>query len=336
MAHARQWERGLGEIVGRSHVLTQVIRQVETVAPTDAAVLLLGETGTGKELFAKAIHGLSVRRERPLVRADCALIPAGLLESELFGHERGAFTGAVTRNIGRIELANRGTLFLDEVGDIPLELQSKLLRVLQEREFERLGSSQTVRVDFRLVAATNRNLTEMVAAGQFRRDLFYRLSVFPVEIPPLRDRREDIPILVWHFVKIYEQHMNRQIEKILPEDMEALMHHGWPGNVRELQNVVERSMVVSTGSVLSLSRPTEPKRADPGLATRTLAEAERDHILEALRNADWVLGGPHGAAVRLGLKRTTLLYKMRRLGIDRPHDGGHGSKEPSANSSPKL
>jgi formate hydrogenlyase transcriptional activator len=261
-----------------------------------------------------------LRKDQLLVRADCALIPAGLLESELFGHERGAFTGAVSRNIGRIELANKGTLFLDEVGDIPLELQAKLLRVLQEREIERLGSSQTIRVDFRLVAATNRNLTELVANGQFRRDLFYRLSVFPIEIPPLRDRADDIPTLVWHFVRRYERQMNRRIDNILPEDMKALVHHGWPGNVRELQNVVERSMVVSSGSVLSLSRPSEPKRTDPGGGTRTLAEAERDHILQALRNADWVVGGPHGAAVLLGVKRTTLLYKMRRLGIDRPPD----------------
>jgi formate hydrogenlyase transcriptional activator len=336
VAHARQVEYGIGEIVGRGHFLTQVIQQVETVASTDAAVLLLGETGTGKELFAKAIHSLSARRDRPLVRADCALIPAGLLESELFGHERGAFTGAVARNIGRIELANRGTLFLDEVGDIPLELQSKLLRVLQEREFERLGSSQTIRVDFRLVAATNRDLTEMAANGQFRRDLYYRLSVFPIEIPPLRDRTEDIPILVWHFIRKYERQMNKRIDTVLPEDMEALVHHGWPGNVRELQNVVERSMVVSSGSVLSLSRPTEPRRAESSGATRTLAEAERDHILQALRTADWVLGGPHGAAVRLGVKRTTLLYKMRRLGIDRPPEERAASKEHSGNPASKA
>jgi len=336
VANARQWEHGIGEIVGRSHVLTQVIQQVQTVAPTNAAVLLLGETGTGKELFARAIHSLSTRHDRQLVRADCALIPAGLLESELFGHERGAFTGAVARSIGRIELANRGTLFLDEAGDIPLELQSKLLRVLQEHEFERLGSSQTIRVDFRLVVATNRDLTEMVANGQFRRDLYYRLSVFPIEIPPLRDRPDDIPALVWHFVRKYERQMNKRIENILPEDMDALVHHGWPGNVRELQNVIERSMVVSAGSVLSLSRPAEARRADTSSAMRTLAEAERDHILQALRVADWVLGGPHGAAIRLGLKRTTLLYKMRRLGIDRPPEERPSSKEHSGNSASKA
>jgi formate hydrogenlyase transcriptional activator len=335
VANATQWEHGIGEIVGRSHVLNQAIQQVQTVAPTNAAVLLLGETGTGKELFARAIHSLSTRHDRQLVRADCALIPAGLLESELFGHERGAFTGAIARSIGRIELAHRGTLFLDETGDIPLELQSKLLRVLQEREFERLGSSQTIRVDFRLVAATNRDLTEMVATGQFRRDLYYRLSVFPIEIPPLRDRPEDIPVLVWHFVRKYEQQMNKRIEKILPEDMDALVHHGWPGNVRELQNVIERSMIVSTGSLLSLSRPAEARRTDTSSAMRTLAEAERDHILQALRVADWVLGGPQGAAIRLGVKRTTLLYKMRRLGIDRPPEERPSSKGHSGNSASK-
>jgi formate hydrogenlyase transcriptional activator len=329
-------EQNDGEIVGHSRALNQVIQQVETVASTDATVLLLGETGTGKEVFARAIHTLSARRDQPLVRADCALIPAGLLESELFGHERGAFTGAVARSVGRIELASKGTLFLDEVGDIPLELQSKLLRVLQEREFERLGSSRTIRVDFRLVAATNRNLIEMVANGQFRRDLFYRLSVFPIEIPPLRERADDIPILAWHFVKKYARQMNKRIEKILPEDMEALVHHGWPGNVRELQNVVERSVVVSTGATLALSRPTEEKLTDPSHASPTLAEAERQLILQVLRNTDWVLGGPHGAAVRLGVKRTTLLYKMRRLGIGRSPEETPTAKVPSKSSTAKA
>ena len=329
-------KQGNGEIVGQSRILKEVIQQIETVAATDAAVLLLGETGTGKERFAQAIHAFSPRSGKPLVRAECALIPAGLLEGELFGHERGAFTGAVARTIGRVELANKGTLFLDEVGDIPLELQSKLLRVLQEREFERLGSSRTIRVDFRLVAATNRNLTEMVANGQFRRDLYYRLSVFPIEIPPLRERAEDIPLLVWHFVEMYAQHMNKRIEKILPEDMEALVHHGWPGNVRELQNVVERSVVVSTGEVLALSRPAEPRPVEASPAARTLAEAEREHIVQALRNADWVLGGPHGAAVRLGVKRTTLLYKMRRLGIDRPAVGTPARRDHSGSSAAKA
>jgi formate hydrogenlyase transcriptional activator len=304
-----------GEIVGQSEVLKQVTQQVETVAPTDTAVLLLGETGTGKELFAKAVHDRSSRRNQPFVRANCAAIPAGLLESELFGHERGAFTGAVARNVGRIELANKGTLFLDEVGDIPLELQSKFCRVLQEREFERLGSSQTIRVDFRLVAATNRNLAEMVGNGQFRRDLYYRLSVFPIEIPALRDRIEDIPMLVWHYVKKYAQKMNRQVENILPEDMEALVHHGWPGNVRELQNIVERSMIVSAGGVLAISCPAGPKRTDTPTGTRTLADTEREHIREALRATSGVIGGPEGAATRLGVTGTTLLYKIRRLGL---------------------
>jgi formate hydrogenlyase transcriptional activator len=325
-----------GEIVGQSRALKQVIEQVETVARTDATVLLLGETGTGKEVFARAIHNLSSRCDQPLVRADCALIPAGLLESELFGHERGAFTGAVARSVGRIELASKGTLFLDEAGDIPLELQSKLLRVLQEREFERLGSTRTIRVDFRLVAATNRNLLEMVGHGQFRRDLYYRLSVFPIEIPPLRDRADDIPVLAWHFVNKYARRMNKRIEKILPEDMEALVNHGWPGNVRELQNVVERSVVVSTGTTLALSRPTETKQLDSRPASPTLAEAERELILQVLQNTHWVLGGPHGAAVRLGVKRTTLLYKMRRLGIGRPPEETAPEKVPPRSSTAKA
>jgi formate hydrogenlyase transcriptional activator len=328
--------QGNGEIVGQSRALRQVLEQVETVARTDATVLLLGETGTGKEVFARAIHNLSSRRDQPLVRADCALIPAGLLESELFGHERGAFTGAVARSVGRIELASKGTLFLDEAGDIPLELQSKLLRVLQEREFERLGSTRTIRVDFRLVAATNRNLLEMVGHGQFRRDLYYRLSVFPIEIPPLRDRTDDIPVLAWHFVNKYAGRMNKRIEKILPEDMEALVNHGWPGNVRELQNVVERSVVVSTGTTLALSRPTETKQLDSRPASPTLAEAERELILQVLQNTHWVLGGPHGAAVRLGVKRTTLLYKMRRLGIGRSPEETGPEKVPSKSSAAKA
>lgn len=336
MTNVIRLAQGNGEIVGQSRALRQVIEQVETVARTDATVLLLGETGTGKEVFARAIHNLSSRRDQPLVRADCALIPAGLLESELFGHERGAFTGAVTRSVGRIELASKGTLFLDEAGDIPLELQSKLLRVLQEREFERLGSTRTIRVDFRLVAATNRNLLEMVGHGQFRRDLYYRLSVFPIEIPPLRDRTDDIPVLAWHFVNKYARRMNKRIERILPEDMEALVNHGWPGNVRELQNVVERSVVVSTGTTLALSRPTETKQMESRPASPTLAEAERELILQVLQNTHWVLGGPHGAAVRLGVKRTTLLYKMRRLGIDRPSEGAEPENVPSRSSTAKV
>jgi formate hydrogenlyase transcriptional activator len=286
-------------------------------------VLILGETGTGKELIARAIHNLSSRRNRSLVRADCAAIPAGLLESELFGHEKGAFTGAIARKIGRVELADGGTLFLDEAGDIPLELQSKLLRVLQEQELERLGSTRTVRVDFRLVAATNRNLAQMVEQGQFRKDLYYRLSVFPIEIPALRDRLEDIPLLVWHFAKKYLQRMNKQIEKIRTEDMEALTQYHWPGNVRELQNLMERSVILSSGPVLHLSsshlsrtfRNTTPR-------VRKLAEAEREHILQALRDTEWVVGGRDGASSLLGVKRTTLLDKMRKLGISRPKSDG--------------
>jgi formate hydrogenlyase transcriptional activator len=311
------------DIIGRSRTLDRVLRQVETVAATDATVLILGETGTGKELIARAIHNLSSRRHRSLVRADCASIPAGLLESELFGHERGAFTGAIARNIGRFELADGGTLFLDEAGDIPLELQSKLLRVLQEQELERLGSTRTLRVDFRLVAATNRKLAQMVEQGQFRKDLYYRLNVFPIEIPALRDRPEDVPLLVWHFAKKYAQRMNKQIEKIRTEDMEALTHYHWPGNVRELQNLMERSVILSSGPVLHFplshlshtARNTAPR-------LRTLAEAERELILQALQDSDWVIGGRDGASAQLGVKRTTLLDKMRRHGIARPKPDG--------------
>jgi formate hydrogenlyase transcriptional activator len=314
-------ERGFSEIVGKSPSLQRVLKQVEIVAATDSSVLILGETGTGKELIARAIHNLSPRREHTLVRADCASIPAGLLESELFGHEKGAFTGAITRTIGRFELANEGTLFLDEVGDIPLELQSKLLRVLQELELERLGSTRTIRLDFRLVAATNRDLSELVESGRFRRDLYYRLNVFPIEIPPLRDRKEDIPLLVWHFAKKYAQRLNKRIEKIGKEDMAELSQYHWPGNVRELQNLIERSVILSSSSLLHpphelLGRTV--RTTVPG--ARTLVEAEREHILQALRDAGWVVGGPSGASARLGVKRTTLLDKMRRHKISRPQD----------------
>jgi len=311
------------DIIGTSGTLDRVLGQVETVAATDSTVLILGETGTGKDLIARAIHNLSSRRQRSLVRADCASIPAGLLESELFGHEKGAFTGAITRNIGRVELADGGTLFLDEVGDIPLELQSKLLRVLQEQELERLGSTRTVRVDFRLVAATNRNLAHMVEQGQFRRDLYYRLNVFPIEIPALRDRREDVPLLVWHFAKRYARRMNKHIEKIRTEDMEALTHYHWPGNVRELQNLMERSVILSSGPVLhfALSDLSHTAR-NMAPRVRTLAEAERELILQALQDNDWVIGGRDGASAQLGVKRTTLLDKMRRHGIARPKPDG--------------
>jgi len=313
-------ERDFDEIVGQSRALKHVLDQVQTVAATDTAVLVLGETGTGKELIARMIHKRSSRRNNALVRADCASIPGGLLESELFGHEKGAFTGAIARNLGRIEMANKGTLFLDEVGDIPLEIQSKLLRVLQEREFERLGSTRTIRADFRLVAATHRDLPQMVDRGEFRRDLYYRINVFPIRIPALRERPDDIPLLVWHFADKYARRMNKRIDSIRPEDMNALIRHTWPGNVRELQNFIERSVVGSSRGFLELAPFTELARplAQGPTENRTLAAAERDHILNALRDTDWVIAGPHGAAQRLGVRRTTLLYKMRRLGITRP------------------
>jgi formate hydrogenlyase transcriptional activator len=309
--------------LGQSPGLVALLRDVETVAPTDSSVLILGETGTGKELIAAAIHSLSSRRDRAFVRTSCASIPAGLLESELFGREKGAYTGAVSREIGRIELANGGTLFLDEIGDIPLELQSKLLRVLQQQEFERLGSPRTIQVDFRLLAATNRDLAYMVKDGRFRSDLYYRLNVFPLTVPPLRSRPDDIPVLVWHFVRKFAERMNRRIDTILSHDMAVMVGYPWPGNVRELQNFVERSVILSSDTIL---RPplSELKSGGTNVATkfRTLAEAEREVILEALRGTDWLIGGEHGAAARLGVKRTTLLYKMRRLGISRPKPFG--------------
>ena len=306
-------------IVGDSQKMKRVLDQAQTVAGTDSTVLILGETGTGKELVAKAIHEMSLRKNRAFVRADCACIPAGLLESELFGHERGAFTGAVTRNTGRFEAADKGTLFLDEVGDIPIELQSKLLRVLQEQEFERLGSSRTVHTDFRLIAATNAQLAGMVQLGRFRTDLYYRLNVFPIEIPALRQRAEDVPTLVWHFLRKYAERMHKDIETIPEGDMEKMVRHDWPGNVRELQNFIERSVVLSSGPILRapLEELRCPWRA-AGPKAQTLAEAEREHILHILRETEWVVGGPDGAATQLGLKRTTLIDKMRRLGISRP------------------
>jgi formate hydrogenlyase transcriptional activator len=310
------------EIIGESSCLKRVLEQVKTVAATESTVLILGETGTGKELIAKAIHNLSSRRDRTFVSVNCASIPAGLLESELFGHEKGAFTGAIARGIGRFELASGGTIFLDEVGDIPLELQSKLLRVLQEQEFERLGSTRTIRGDFRLVAATNRDLARMVEEGSFRSDLYYRLNIFPIEAPPLRDRPEDTPLLVWHFVRKYALRMKKRIETILAEDMEALVQYPWPGNVRELQNIIERSVILSGGAVLHRPALAELKRAGRSAPpkVKTLAEAEREHILQTLRETDWVIGGPEGAAAQLEVRRTTLIYKMRRLGILRPQN----------------
>jgi formate hydrogenlyase transcriptional activator len=295
------------------------LKQVEIVAPTDSTVLILGETGTGKELIARAIHNLSGRRERTFVKLNCAAIPSGLLESELFGHERGAFTGAITQKIGRFELADGGTLFLDEVGDIPLDLQSKLLRVLQEQEFERLGSTKTTKVNVRLLAATNRDLATMVAEKQFRGDLYYRLNVFPVTLPPLRDRREDIPLLVRYFAQKLARRMDKRIETIPAETMAALSAYSWPGNIRELENLIERAVILSQGPDLYVPLAelamTGPEIIRP---PASLEDAERDHIRRALEAADWVIGGSAGAAVRLGMKRTTLQSKMKKLGISRP------------------
>jgi formate hydrogenlyase transcriptional activator len=307
-------------IVGESPAFKEVLRQVEIVAPTDATVLLLGETGTGKERMAHAIHQLSVRRHHAFITVNCAAIPSGLLESELFGHERGAFTGALAQKLGRFELAHQGTLFLDEIGDLPLELQPKLLRVLQEQEFERLGSARTRRVDVRLVAATNRALAQLVDARHFRADLYYRLQVFPITVPPLRQRPEDIPLLVRHFVRHYARHLHKCIDTIPAAVMQALTHHPWPGNVRELQNVIERAVILSPGPTLRLALdglPQSRTTTESPALVRTLEEVEREHIVRVLREADWVVGGPHGAAARLGLRRTTLLYRMEKLGISR-------------------
>lgn len=307
------------EIVGCSSSLKVALAQAKQVAGTDSAVLLLGETGTGKELVAQAIHRISSRRDRALVRADCASIPAGLLENELFGHEKGAFTGAIGREIGRFELADRGTLFLDEVGDIPLELQPKLLRVLQQREFERLGCPRTLHTDFRVVSATNRDLSSMIETHQFRSDLYYRLSVFPIQLPPLRDRPEDVPLLAQHFVQRYAQRMNKKVESIRRSDLNTLASYPWPGNVRELQNVIERSVILSSDRILQLAQLKRTQNNAPS-EPPSLAAAERNHVVQALRQTNWVVGGLRGAAALLGLKRTTLVEKMRRLGISRPKE----------------
>jgi formate hydrogenlyase transcriptional activator len=309
----------LSDIIGESSALQHVLAQTIRVARTDATVLILGETGTGKELIAKAIHDSSHRRNSSFVKINCAAIPAALLESEMFGHERGAFTGALCRRIGRIELAHGGTLFLDEVGDLPLELQPKLLRVLQDRQFEPLGSNKTVTVDVRLIAATNRDLTELVGNGQFRRDLFYRLCVFPIHIPPLRDRKEDIPSLIRHFVERFSRRMDRHIESISPEFVKALQEWHWPGNIRELENVIERSLILSEGKTLTVPLD-ELKIGSVGqtqYSDGTLEQAEREHIVRVLRQTRGVLSGFCGAAERLGLKRTTLQSKMKRLNITR-------------------
>ncbi len=310
--------RRFEQIIGNSPALESVLEQVEQVAPTDSTVLIQGETGTGKELIARAVHNLSARCGRPFIKLNCAAIPFDLLESELFGHERGAFTGAIAQKVGRFELADKGTLFLDEVGDIPPGLQPKLLRVLQEQEFERLGSTRTHKVDVRLVAATNRNLVDMVKRNEFRSDLYYRLNVFPVPLPPLRERREDIPALVQHFVEIYARRMSKQIGNIPSETMSALTSYEWPGNIRELQNLIERSVILSTGAVL---RPPllELKRFPElqSIEAITLEEAERDHIRKTLGHTRWVVAGPNGAAARLGIKRSTLYFRMQKLGISR-------------------
>lgn len=313
-------DRNFEEIIGRSAALRRVLKQVETVAVTDSTVLIYGETGTGKELVARAIHNLSARRPEAFVKLNCAAIPTGLLESELFGHEKGAFTGAIAQRLGRFELANRGTVFLDEIGEVPLELQPKLLRVLQEREFERLGSGRTLRTDARLIAASNRDLEAMVNSQTFRGDLFYRLNVFPVQIPPLRERPEDIPLLVRHFAEQFGRRMKKNIETIPSETMNALTRYHWPGNVRELQNVIERAVILSAGTVLNV--PLSDLKASAissGLEKNgaTLQEADRKHILSVLEETNWVIAGPNGAAARLGLKRSTLQFRMKKLGITR-------------------
>ncbi len=319
-----QVERTFERIIGSSAALESVLAQVEQVAPTDSTALIEGETGTGKELIAHAIHNASQRYGRAFIKLNCAAIPLDLLESELFGHEKGAFTGAIAQKIGRFEMADKGTLFLDEVGDIPPALQPKLLRVLQEQEFERLGSGRTHKVDVRLVAATNRNLDKMVARGQFRSDLYYRLNVFPILLPALRERREDIPSLVMHFVKIFSRRMGKQIDSIPSEMMAAFQWHSWPGNIRELQNLVERAVILSRDGVLP--NPLQKRQTSaiilssnaPSLSSMTWKDSDRALIVETLEQAGWIVGGPRGAATKLGLKRTTLLAKMRRLGISRP------------------
>ncbi len=308
-------------IVGESPALKAALHLVSIVAPTDSSVLILGETGTGKELIARAIHNLSGRRERAFVKLNCAAIPLGLLESELFGHEKGAFTGAIAQKTGRFELANKGTLFLDEVGDIPLELQAKLLRVLQEQEFERLGSNHTHKVDVRMIAATHRDLVAMVKQGTFREDLYYRLKVFPIHVPPLRQRTEDIPKLTQHFIQLYARRMRRRIDEIPSETMEALVRYRWPGNIRELQNFIERAVILSPHTVLRAPiSELEPFSAHKGsnVPITGLEELERDHILRVLEVSNWVVGGRNGAAERLGMKRTSLVYKMRKFQISRP------------------
>jgi len=321
------WEDSSGEgeqfegIVGQSATLRRVLQMVQIVAPGDSTVLLLGETGTGKELVARAIHNCSRRKERAFVKLNCAAIPSGLLESELFGHERGAFTGAITQKIGRVEVADQGSLFLDEIGDIPLELQPKLLRVLQEREFERLGSTRTKKIDVRIVAATHRDLEGMILKGQFRSDLYYRLNVFPISIPPLRERPEDIPLLVQYFIREAARRLNKTINSIPSETMDALTDCQWPGNIRELENVIERAVILSRSSVLRVPHRDLQSRITAGYSSErpeTLADVEREHIRAILKQTRWTLSGPNGAAARLGMNRSTLYFRMKKLGIVRP------------------
>jgi formate hydrogenlyase transcriptional activator len=324
-------ERSFERIIGRSSALEAVLEEVERVAPADSTVLIQGETGTGKELIAHAIHNLSSRSGRAFVRVNCAAIPLDLLESELFGHEKGAFTGAIAQRIGRFEIADKGTLFLDEVGDIPPALQPKLLRVLQEQEFERLGGTRTHQVDVRLVAATHRDLTDMVRRGEFRSDLYFRLNVFPVLVPPLRERREDIPELVMHFVEKIGRRVGKKIERIPPTTMSALTSYEWPGNIRELQNLIERAVILANDGVLPNPLPSGRRKGFTiPLVPNTLSHAERAVILKTLDEVGWVVGGPKGAAVKLGVRRTTLIHKMKRLGIRRPRP--HSSQDVAANT----
>jgi formate hydrogenlyase transcriptional activator len=324
-------EMNFAQMVGNSASLRKVLKRVETVAPTESTVLIYGETGTGKELIARAIHDLSPRRSKPFVKLNCAAIPTGLLESELFGHEKGAFTGAIAQRLGRFEVANGGTIFLDEIGEVPLELQTKLLRVLQEREFERLGSSRTLRTDARLIAATNRNLEAMVSEQKFRSDLFFRLNVFPVHVPPLREREGDIPLLARNFAQQFSRRMNKVIETIPSATMDALCRYYWPGNIRELQNVIERAVIVSTSPALSvdladLNFPKASRELEKSVSLKTpangalqdvLEQSERQQILKALEQSNWVVAGPKGAATQLGMKRSTLQQRIRKLGIAR-------------------
>jgi formate hydrogenlyase transcriptional activator len=324
------------ELIGSSREFRTVLDHINTVAPADCSVLIRGETGTGKEIVAKAIHELSPRRQHRFVAINCAAIPAALLESELFGHERGAFTGAVTQTTGRFQLADRGTLFLDEIGDLPLELQPKLLRVLQEQEFERLGGGRSQHVDVRVIAATNQDLGAMVQERRFRADLFYRLHVFPITLPPLRERKDDIQLLTQHFLHIFARRHGKSIQTIATDALEVLNRHDWPGNIRELQNFIERAVILTTGSELRNPASESFACSVASTSTLSLAHAKRAHILAALQDTQWVVGGPRGAAVRLGLARTTLISVMQRLGISRPTSRGFQANFPEAADSAHI